>query len=56
MKSHEILAMFEKKRNKVDIMWDALGYMQSYNGRSPIECIGFAMGLTRAQVDDEEKI
>ena len=42
--SKEIMEEFEKKRNKVDILWEALDWMQSYNGRSKTDCVAFAMG------------
>ncbi len=54
MTQTEILAKFEKKRNKVDIMWEALDYMNQYNGRTPTECVGLAMGLTNEQAYNEE--
>jgi hypothetical protein len=29
---------------KINILYDAIDYMQSYNGRSKINCIAMAMG------------
>ena len=41
----QIWNMFEKKRDKVNILFEALDFMQQYNGRSKTQCIGLAMGL-----------
>lgn len=49
----EILEMFHEKRNKVEILWEALEYMQQYNGRTRIECIGLAMGLFQEEAYNE---
>ena len=35
---------FNKKRNKVEILFEALDIMQQYNGRSVWYCIALAMG------------
>lgn len=35
---------YDKARNKVEILWQALDYMSQYNGRSKITCIAMAMG------------
>ena len=43
--AEHILALFNKKRNKVDILIDALDEMQAYNGRSKTDCIALAMGF-----------
>ena len=45
MTKQEVADLFERKRNKVDILWEALGEMQSYNGRSKLECIALAMNV-----------
>lgn len=51
MKTKELLSdqqiwdMFEKKKNKVELLFESLDYMQQYNGRSKLCCIGLAMGL-----------
>lgn len=31
---------------KADILWDAIDYMQQYNGRSRMYCVALAMGYT----------
>lgn len=43
----QVLDKFEKKNKseKIGILWEALGEMQYYNGRSKLECIALAMGL-----------
>ena len=33
-----------KKDEKIDILYEALDYMQQYNGRSRFTCIAMAMG------------
>jgi len=43
----ELRILFNKKRDKVAILWDALDYMQQYNGRSKTDCIAIAMGYER---------
>jgi hypothetical protein len=55
MTEQQIWNMFQVKRNKVDILLEALEYMQQWNGRSPCQCIGLAMGLTQEQVYNEEE-
>ena len=42
----EVWEIFKKKRNKVAILFEALNFMQSYNGRSIIDCVALAMNLT----------
>lgn len=54
MKPEAIWKMFEKKRDKVDILLNALDYMREYNGRSRVQCIGLAMGLEQSVAYDEE--
>jgi len=44
MKEQSIEDVFLKKRNKVEILFAALEYMQQYNGRSIWYCIALAMG------------
>ena len=39
----DVWERFEKKRNKVDILFQAIGYMQQYNGRTVKECVELAM-------------
>ncbi len=41
----EVWDRFEKKRNKVDILFEALDFMQQYNGRSKVQCIALAMDV-----------
>jgi hypothetical protein len=55
MTEQKIWEMFQAKRNKVDILLEALEYMQQWNGRSTYQCIGLAMGLTQEQAYNEEK-
>lgn len=45
MSREEVWNLFNKKCNKVDILMEALDYMQQYNGRSKICCIALAMGV-----------
>jgi len=45
MNAKEVMELFEKKRNKVEILWEALDYMKQYNGRSRVECIALAMNV-----------
>lgn len=40
----EISEQFSKKRDKVSLLWDALDYMQQYNGRTRWQCVAMAMG------------
>jgi hypothetical protein len=54
MTEQKIWEMFQVKRNKVDILLEALDYMQQWNGRSKWQCIGLAMGLTQKQAYNEE--
>ena len=48
----EMINKFETlpEKKKVPILWDALDYMQQYNGRKSYQCIFMAMGY---QEDDE---
>ena len=55
MTPDQIWAMFQKKRNKVEILMEALDYMQQWNGRTKIQCIGLAMGLSQEQAYNEEE-
>lgn len=40
----ELNELYNKKRNKVEILWEALDYMQQYNGRSKVDCVALALG------------
>lgn len=56
MKNFTIQEMCEKynklsNSNKVTILYSALGYMQSYNGRSINDCIFMAMGYESSSND-----
>ena len=44
--SEQISNEFEKltKDKKISVLYDAIDYMQSYNGRSRFLCIAMAMG------------
>ena len=44
--SEQISNEFEKLTNdkKISVLYDAIDYMQSYNGRSRFLCIAMAMG------------
>lgn len=44
--SEQISKEFEKltKDKKINVLYDAIDYMQSYNGRSRFLCIAMAMG------------
>jgi len=56
MTEQKIWEMFNKKRNKVNILLEALDFMQQYNGRSPMQCIGLAMGLSQEVAYNEEEL
>lgn len=43
------------KDNKIDILYEALDYMQSYNGRSRLDCVALAMGFTYTTDDNNEE-
>lgn len=45
----EIKKEFATKKDKVSILWDALDYMQSYNGRSRWYCVALAMGYENTE-------
>lgn len=49
----ELCTLFDKKRNKVDIMMDALDYMQQHNGRTKIDCIALALGYEDIEGDND---
>jgi len=36
---------------KIDILWEALDYMQQYNGRTRFDCIRLAMGYGVIEVN-----
>jgi hypothetical protein len=46
MNTNEIMAIFRMKSNedKIQILFGALDYMESYNGRTQSYCICLAMG------------
>jgi hypothetical protein len=52
----EIQIKFNKKRNKVDILMEALDYMQQYNGRSKLQCIALAMNYELTQDDEGNEV
>ena len=41
---------------QVPILWEALSYMQQYNGRSRMDCIAFAMGDSLGLEEIEENV
>lgn len=41
---------------KNHILYNALDYMQSYNGRSKIQCIAYAMGYESNWCDETNQI
>lgn len=47
MDSSQIIKEFtsKSKEEQVQILWGALGLMQSFNGRSKIDCIAITMGF-----------
>jgi len=49
--SDDIRRQYEKlsSRKKVEILYEAIDYMQSYNGRSKILCIALAMGYENTE-------
>jgi hypothetical protein len=51
IKDEQIMARFNSKRNKVEILWEALDYMQQYNGRTKVQCIGLALGYSYDQME-----
>jgi hypothetical protein len=44
---NEVLIKYNKlsSSKQVTILWDALDYMQQYNGRTKSECVILAMGF-----------
>lgn len=38
-----------------DLMWNALDFMQQWNGRSKFECICMALGYEVVEMDDGSK-
>jgi hypothetical protein len=52
----EIIGAYNKlpASRQVPILWDALGLMQGYNGRSRIDCIIHAMGYRCS--DERERL
>jgi hypothetical protein len=49
----EITGQFHKlsKKKQAEILWDALDYMQQYNGRSKFLCVAMAMGYVNNEGD-----
>lgn len=41
------------KNKRIEVLLEALDYMQSYNGRSKILCIALAMGYDNYEGDDK---
>jgi len=37
------------KNKQIEILWDALDYMQQYNGRSRFLCVALAMGYDNTE-------
>jgi hypothetical protein len=54
-KLYDILLKLPRK-NLIHLMWDALDYMQGYNGRSKQECILEAIGAELVEIgkDNDE--
>lgn len=52
--SEQIQEKFRKLTGpkKIEILYDALDYMQQYNGRSKFLCIAMAMGFNNDEGDD----
>ena len=55
MTEQKIWEMFNKKRNKVNILLKALDFMQ-LQWASPMQCIGLAMGLSQEVAYNEEEL
>ena len=53
--SEQIRNEFEKltKDKKISVLYDAIDYMHSYNGRSRFLCIAMAMGYDNYEGDDK---
>lgn len=51
----EIRTIFAKlsKTKKIEILWEALNYMQQYNGRSRFKCVALAMGYENPEGDEK---
>ena len=49
--AEHISKQFEKltRLQKIDILWDALDYMEQYNGRSKFLCVAMAMGYANTE-------
>lgn len=39
--------------HRIDTLWEALDYMQAYNGRSKILCIAMALGYDNNEGEDD---
>ncbi len=52
--STEISDSYQKltKDKKIEVLYEAIDYMQSYNGRSRFLCIAMAMGFDNREGDD----
>lgn len=52
----KLLDRFEKmsNKNKVEVLYTAIDYMQEYNGRSISDCIVLAMGGGMKAINDNE--
>lgn len=51
----EILKKYSKltKNKEIEILYSALGHMQTYNGRSRFLCIAMAMGYRNDEGDNK---
>jgi hypothetical protein len=43
LSSEDIINLLNKSKLKANILWYALDYMQSYNGRTKADCVALAM-------------
>ncbi len=52
--SEQIQTKFQKltKDKKIEVLYEALDFMQAYNGRSRFLCIAMAMGYDNWEDDD----
>lgn len=51
----DVLAKFNQLswKNQANVLYEAIDFMQQYNGRSRADCICLAMGYTPSQEHDE---
>ena len=51
----QIQAKYDKlnDKEKINVLHDAIGYIQEYNGRSKFLCIAMAMGFRNNEGDDK---